>query len=430
MNVHAPALRVSLSEVVAEYEAKLADLPRLAEELKEAAKACEMASQIGGNYGGTIWGRSGAPGMVNAERVLRSSAWRHVYAGLKIELLATASERKRFERELEDPPEFTIDNIRANFGDYIVNPRASVLRGLAEVFVQLDPAYKSHSKVRIGVKGLPKRIVLGGFGGYSDFGRDRLRDILYSIAACEGRPAPTHSQISDLVPYATTDTEGHGVKIKRFLNGNAHIHFSPETLLTVNRGLAEFYGDVLPDVADDGAVKRTGTNVSADLSYYPTPAAVCKAVMYGLHLPEGSRVLEPSCGCGRLLDAAKAHFPAITLRGIEYHGPRAAEARAKGHAVQVANFLEVPADPTFDAVIMNPPFAGAHWKKHLAHAKRFLRNNARGRGMIKCILPASAWYDGHLTKKDGQWSDLPVASFAESGTNVPTGIFTTWRAGE
>ena len=426
MSEHTPALRVSLTEIVAEYDAKIADMPRLSDELKVAGRACEMATQIGGSFGGTIWGRSGFPSMVNPERALRSSAWRHVYSGLKIDLLATASERKRFERELEDPPEFTIDNIRATFGDYIVNPRGSILRGLAEVFVQLDPAYKSHSKVRVGVKGLPKRIVLGGFGGYSDYGRDRLRDILYSIAACEGRPAPTHHEMSDLAPYLPADTEGHGVRIKRFLNGNAHIHFSPETLLTVNRGLAEFYGEVLPDVANDGEVKRTGTNVSADLAYYPTPDAVCKAVMYDLHLPEGSRVLEPSCGCGRLLDAAKARFPGIALRGIEYHGPRAAEARAKGHAVQVANFLEVSADPTFDAVIMNPPFAGIHWKKHLAHAKRFLRNGERSRGVIKCILPASAWYDGHLTKNDGKWSDLPVASFSESGTNVPTGIFTTW----
>lgn len=428
MNTHVPAFRLSLPDVVAEYEAKRADLARLASELSEVVAACEMGTQIGGAYGGDLWGRGGKPSLDAkiAERVIRSAAWRHVYKGLNIHLLATASERKRFERELDDPPELTLGNIRATFGDYIVNPRGSILRGLAEVFVQLDPAYKSHSKVRIGVKGLPKRIILSGFGGYSDFGRDRLRDILFSIAACQGKPAPTHREISDLAPYAPTDTEGHGLKIKRFQNGNAHIHFSPEILLTVNRGLAEFYGEVLPDAPEENATKRTGTSVSADLAYYPTPEAVSKALLRDLYIREGQRVLEPSCGCGRLLDAVRREYPAATVRGIEVHGGRAAEARAKGHAVQVANFLEVPADPSFDVVIMNPPFAGKHWRKHLNHARKFLRQDGHKRGVIKCILPATAWYDGHLSKQDGQWSDLPVASFAESGTNVPTGIFTTW----
>ena len=124
-------------------------------------------------------------------------------------------------------------------------------------------------------------------------------------------------------------------------------------------------------------------------------------------------MLEPSCGDGRILDelAARGCRPL----GIEVHAGRAAQARAKGHAVLVANFLEQPAKPDFDFVVMNPPFSGSHWKKHLAHARKFLKPG----GSLACILPASAWYDhGGL---DGTWHDLPVASFAESGTNVPTG---------
>lgn len=72
---------------------------------------------------------------------------------------------------------------------------------------------------------------------------------------------------------------------------------------------------------------------------------------------------------------------------------------------------------------MNPPFAGCHWRKHLDHAMRFLVD---GGGLV-AILPGTAWYDGHLSDIKGTWRDLPVASFAESGTNVPTGYFRLWN---
>ena len=431
MNVHAPAMRLSLSDIVAEYNAKREAIESIRKGLAEAVSACEIGTQIGGSYGGTIWGRSGKPEMVSPERALRSSAWRHVYQGLNIHMLAPASDRSRFERELDDPPEFTIDNIRATFGDYVADPRGSILRGLAEVFVQLDPAYKSHSKVRIGVKGLPKRVIISGAAGsyrFGSWGYDKLRDMLNALRVYRGLEHLSGREFSDLQSRAKPgeDVTQEGLTLRAFHNGNMHVLFDDATCRDINLALAEFYGEVLPDAPEENAKRRTGTDVSADLAYYPTPGAVAQRLVADLHLPEGSRVLEPSCGCGRLMDAVRAEYPGVTLRGIEYDAGRAAQARAKGHSVQVANFLDVPPDPTFDAVLMNPPFCGRHWRKHLDHAKRFLRNRDRQRGVVLCILPASAWYDGHLTKQEGRWSDLPVASFAESGTNVPTGIFTAW----
>ena len=83
--------------------------------------------------------------------------------------------------------------------------------------------------------------------------------------------------------------------------------------------------------------------------------------------------------------------------------------------------------------------AGKHEQKHLRHALKFKGSRAyrdrhdrewKDSGVVACILPASAFYDGHLEEFGvhdrrgdtyGKWRDLPVASFAESGTNVPTG---------
>ena len=108
--------------------------------------------------------------------------------------------------------------------------------------------------------------------------------------------------------------------------------------------------------------------------------------------------------------------------GIEYHAGRAAEARAKGHNVLTANFLEYPSTADFDLVVMNPPFYGRHYVKHVRHALTFLKPG----GTLVSILPATAHYDhGEL---EGEWRDLPVGSFSEAGTNVPTGMLKIRRS--
>lgn len=413
------ALQRSLSDVVDEYTEKRLAAPAVVAALAEAEKHARAQAVVGANFGGLSSLR--LPSVRDIEQSLKVSAWGHVYNGLNISTIAGAADRKRIKLALENPPDFTLENIRETFGDYVKRPRFHILKGLAEVFCNLDPAFKSHTKMRIGVKGLPKRVIISGFGGYSDWGRDRLHDMLKAIAAYEGKPAPTFEELRELAPLREDkigETRGHGVRVRSFANGNAHIFFDPETLKTVNKALAEFYGDVLPDVDPENPEKKPSTAVSKDLQYYPTPKAVVDWVMGETYIREGAEVLEPSCGCGRFLDALRAAGANAT--GIEYHPGRAAESRAKGHRVMVGNFLEVTPDPRFDVVVMNPPFYGKHYAKHVNHAMKFLRP----KGQLIAILPASARYDHGLL--DGQWRDLPIGSFAESGTNINTVVLKKW----
>ncbi|WP_323784050.1 DUF4942 domain-containing protein [Leisingera sp.] len=434
-----PALQRSLREIVEEYEQKAEAIPAELNHFKAAATALESASCIGGSFGGSIWsgGRYGSAPTVwekSMREALRKSAWKHVYDGLNIKLVASAKDRKRFEMAMENPPEFTLDNIAATFGDYVASPRHHILKGLAECFCDLDPAYRSHSKVKIGVEGLPKRIIVQSTGGYGSWGWERVRDTLNALNVYRGKPHIGHKDYSGLLD----DAEEHGasyhdgVEIRRFQNGNAHLFFGPETLREINLALAEFYGDTLPDSPEAAAKKHPGTAVSKNLAYYPTPRAVIDTVLRKLDLRGEPAVLEPSCGCGRIMDAVRETNPKARITGVEYDSGRVQESRAKGHQVYQANFLEAAPNPVFDLVIMNPPFNGTHWRKHLDHARKFLKPHPEGKqwggGVLVCILPASALYDGHLadlgltSHRDRGWQDLPVASFAESGTNIPTGF--------
>jgi len=420
MNI--PAKQRSIRETVEDYDTRRAGLADALAAHEAAKDAVKSLCTIGGEFVGSPFGGNEHISVKHMEATLLESAWRHVYRFLNIPTIASATDKKRFDMALQDPPEFTLGNISATFGDYVIRPRFHILKGLAETFATLDPAYKSHSKVKVGVAGLPKRIIVTGVGGYGHYGKDRLRDIVDAVLAVRGLPLVDGSLYGLHGDAMKEPVEKWDMTFKAFSNGNLHVHFGKDSLIAINRGLSEFYGDVLPDEAGEKPTeKQASTAVSKDLQYYPTPQAVVDQVLDWAHVREGELVLEPSCGCGRIMDAVRKKGAKVW--GVEFDNGRAQECREKGHKVTVGNFLEQPDVAQFDAVIMNPPFAGKHYQKHIRHAMKFLKP----RGELTAILPATAMYDHGFVKEIGaQWRDLPVASFAESGTNVPTGVL-KWR---
>lgn len=414
-NGQVPALQRKLSEIVEEYNAKLAAAELEIEAFEKAGDKLKMACCVAG-----VWGQeridTGSVYEATFKKNLLKSAWQHTYDGLCIETIAPASDKSRFKQEMANPPEFTIDNIRATFGGYIQNPMGSILRGLAEVFCNLDPAYKSHDRVKVGVEGLPKRIIIPNLGSFHGWGQERLKDVINALAAYQGKQLIEWAEMNAIMKDGDSAVETRGIRLKRFQNGNGHLHFTDEALKDINRALAEYYGDVLADCHEDKPEqKRESTAVSKDLQYYPTPEKVVERLLNDLHVKD-MLVLEPSCGCGRIMDGLRK--AGAKVFGIEFDPSRAQEAKAKGHNVLTANFLEVVPVAKYDRVVMNPPFYGKHYAKHVQHALKFLKKD----GVLTAILPATARYDHGLL--EGSWNDLPVGSFSESGTNVNTTILT------
>lgn len=428
------AVQRVISDLIDEYDEKYAAVDENVRVFEKAGDKLKLQSTVAGVYGqenidvGRVYTET-------VKRNLLTSAWQACYQRMKIGQLASAKDKNLFEQSISQGlPPFTKENIRETFGKYYIDPKGNILRGLAEVFCSLDQAYKSHDKVKIGVKGLPKRIIISSISDYCyGWGHDKIRDVLNALANYQGLPLVTHKEMQELIKNGELlenkadektgkiELYARGVHLKRFKNGNGHLFFDDVALNDINKALAEYYGDALQDETGEKPTKKAeSTELSKDLQYYPTPKAAAETLIEQARLWKAESVLEPSCGCGRLLDEIRLKDGNIKTFGVEVDYNRAQEAKNKGHSVQVANFLKLSPQETFDRVIMNPPFAGKHYVKHIDHAYKFLKTGGR----LVSILPITAKTDHNILDKkyNCAWYDLPFGSFRESGTNINTTI--------
>lgn len=407
----------TVRDILAEYHEKKGAVSSEIAEFEKAEQRLNAAVQVIGGFTGDSFPKKNYLSEREGQRILLSSTWLAIYKRLGLDGVFSATDKRKFEQSLTNPPELTLENLQATFGDYWENPRYYILKGLAEAFCNLDKFYKSHSNFGIGVKGLPKRAIIRSFGGYGSWGSDQLKDMCEAILQVSGDKPLTQDEKA-LIYRSKLHSDNFelprlGLSIKIFGNGNAHVHFNNRSLHLVSDALHEFYGTVLPDATAKGE-KPKSTEVSKDLQFYRTPKKVVQHVLQSINIRKEHLVLEPSCGDGAIMDELKAM--GVDCVGVEYHQGRAAQAKSKGHKVMVGNFLDMIPTPTYDMVVMNPPFYGKHYVKHIEQAKGFLKDG----GTLVSILPASAWYDHKIIK--GQWHDLPMGSFRESGTNVNTGF--------
>ena len=191
---------------------------------------------------------------------------------------------------------------------------------------------------------------------------------------------------------------------------------------------------ILQDLIDGGvAPARNG------LAYFPTPPAIVdlmlRAIDTGAETAATKPWLDPSCGDGVLLDAARAfqsrHHWAAGVVGVEAEPSRAMAATGKGHMVFVGDFLALPPTPVYGVILMNPPFAvegdGHAWIRHIAHAREHLAPASQ----LIAIAPASFLSSTHPAvaawrKEASLVERLPGDAFKESGTSVNTILFKIW----
>ncbi|HSW27534.1 MAG TPA: DUF3560 domain-containing protein [Burkholderiaceae bacterium] len=177
---------------------------------------------------------------------------------------------------------------------------------------------------------------------------------------------------------------------------------------------------------------RQGVKVVSAPQLFQTPAAIAARMVDLAEMRIGQRVLEPSAGTGRLLQALPGVVPfgakrqtALDVVAVERNHDLAQLLRGSGLAedVRCADFLAVQPQELgalFDVVLMNPPFADGADILHIEHAATFLKPG----GTLVAVCAGGPRQHDRLRPMvqhyGGSWEPLPAGSFEESGTGVNT----------
>lgn len=178
--------------------------------------------------------------------------------------------------------------------------------------------------------------------------------------------------------------------------------------------------DLAPRFATMAGRHKNGTAPRAVSAYqlFQTPAVLAQRMAAILNPKPGARILEPSAGLGRLIDALTPFAPAEIV-AVENAPQCAGELFAQnrqGVTIKQRDFLSLTTADigTFDGILMNPPFHMRSDIKHIEHARTFLRPG--GKLVAICL-------DGYKRAETLQpiadsWETLPPSTFKETGTNV------------
>ena len=178
---------------------------------------------------------------------------------------------------------------------------------------------------------------------------------------------------------------------------------------------------------------RAGVQVVSAPQLFPTPPDLAARMVELAGITPASRVLEPSAGTGRLVDAIMRQVPAW-VDAVEVNRSLADALQARHAAVRVkcADFLALEPAPgqhdgraIYDAIVMNPPFANGADVDHVTHALHFL---APGGRLVAIMSAGVTFRDDRKTRefrrlvaeRGGTIDDLPPDTFASEGTGVRT----------
>lgn len=181
--------------------------------------------------------------------------------------------------------------------------------------------------------------------------------------------------------------------------------------------------ELLGQVQETGKAVRIQQHLQA--FYTPTPLAARMADLANIKLCD--RVLEPSAGEGALADEATLNGGSVTCFEIDEHALKVL--RSKGYNATLHDFLAVVPSPTYDVVLMNPPFSSGAAVKHTSHALAFLKPGGRLVGLLDAGVlyrsdKATIAFRDRIAELGGQFEKIPAGTFSESGTDVATVLLT------
>ncbi len=153
-------------------------------------------------------------------------------------------------------------------------------------------------------------------------------------------------------------------------------------------------------------MQLTVSTKEAQTGFYPTPPKLAEELVSGLDLYKISTILEPSAGTGNLIRALESRASLYcgndvtvdcceidpALRGILKEGLK--KTRFKRVTVVHDDFLTFDTYMSYDAIIMNPPFANGD-----THLLKAISMQERTGGIIRCLLNAETLHNPYTNQR-------------------------------
>jgi hypothetical protein len=174
-----------------------------------------------------------------------------------------------------------------------------------------------------------------------------------------------------------------------------------------SKGVWEFGYLIIPVLQE---LSRTGrVPEQKSHQFYPTPSELAEIAVMLAEIEPHHSCLEPSAGQGGIAD----WMPKSTTC-VEVSALHCAVLKAKGFAVEQADFIQWGYGRTFDRIVMNPPFSDGRGVAHVKHAASMLSVGGR----LIAILPASNKGKKLVDGMAHEWSEIYADKFKDASVDV------------
>lgn len=154
-------------------------------------------------------------------------------------------------------------------------------------------------------------------------------------------------------------------------------------------------------------------------SFFPTPLEEVEDMVYVIGECrdwEHYRVLEPSAGDGRIIRSVLNHCPNAAVDYCEIDDLNLELLKPLPARCVGSDFLKASLEPIYDLIVMNPPFNGKEYQKHVKKALGLLKSDGR----MVSVLPKMALSDNEFCNflfKEGN-SQIYLGEREFDGTKV------------
>lgn len=250
------AIKTSMAELVGYRDRALQRAEAVMREIEELNKLAAKVSPVVPWAAPKLSLDRNYPTLQAYRKQLDAAGWRHLMEATEFRDVMSAKQKKEWQASLDkEPPEFTMENAIATFGNLVENIGNIFVQSIADAFERLPRSFKSHDGFKIGARCILDAAVDPRYNGrfsWRSYRHSNARDTLDDLDRAFHRLAKlewkTHAgDIADkAMSEGESDCETTFFRLRFFANGNVHVWMkNADIVKEANKLLAEHYGPKL-----------------------------------------------------------------------------------------------------------------------------------------------------------------------------------------